>query len=302
MSTPVRRLLAPVLLALALVLTACGGEEPGAEPSSSAPSPSVSVTPTTTGEPSTTPTPLPTPPADADWKPEQRTLASGRTYWMAVPTCAPSKACKAWKNHPRKLMIWLHGRGQPEIPANAVYNLRVIIQSTGNDVVPVYGVTAEGEADGYSWDADFCCALTKVDELAYLDAIVGDAARRTGVDTSRVGLAGASNGGLLATKAICTQPDRYKAIAIWAASWKGKCDKAPVVIGHWHGEADTVIRPEGGPFQLGERRVTFPPADWLESRVAPGSTFELTIIPGASHFQIPAGRMAMMFEWLDERL
>lgn len=245
---------------------------------------------------------MPAPPEDAEWKPEQRTLASGRTYWMGVPSCAPSKACKAWKNHPRKMIIWLHGRGQPETGPNAVYNLKVVIQATGNDVVPVYGVTAAGDADGYSWDADFCCTLQEVDELAYLDAVVDDAAKRTAIDTSRVGLSGASNGGLLATKAICDQPDRFKAIAIWAASWKGRCDRAPVIIGHWHGEADNVIRPEGGPFQLGDRRVVFPPADWLESRLAPGSEFELTILPGVTHFQIPAGRMAMMFEWLDERL
>lgn len=301
MPTALRRLVVPLLIALALLLTACGGDQPGPGASGST-SPSPTESGTGSPSPGASATAAPAPPADAEWKAEQRTLASGRSYWLGVPTCAPSRACKAWKKHPRKLIIWLHGRGQPEIGANAGYNLKVIVQSTDNDVVPVYGVTAEGKADGFSWDADFCCTTREVDELDYLDSVVADAAERTSIDTSRVGLSGASNGGLLATKAICEQPDRYRAIAIFAASWKGRCDKAPVTIGHWHGENDTVIRPEGGPFQVGDRRVVFPPADWLESRLAPGSEFELTILPGVTHFQIPATRMAVMFQWLDERL
>lgn len=270
-------------LALVVGLLACGG--PGGRP-----------TPEVTGAATPRPTEVPPPPPDATARPVLRTLASGRSYWMYVPGCTASPSCTAWRQYPRKLVIFLHGLGQPEDQANALHNMRSVAASTGGDVLPVFGVTA---GPGRSWDAGFCCAFEQIDELGYLRAVVDDVARHTAIDRARVGLAGTSNGGLLATRAICESPGEFAAAAVFAASWRGPCDAGPVTLRHWHGDADTVVPVQGGTYRLGARLVRFPPADWLASRVAPGSRFDLVVLPGAGHTAMPAREM---WTWLDANL
>lgn len=283
-----------------LVLAGCGGEPSPRRTTS----PTASSTISPTASPSATPgpgkirLPDPGPGAKLGWKTALESLPAGRSYYLAIPTCTGSPGCAAWLATPRKLVIWLHGVGQSETPTNAGLAFQALGRTT-RDVVPAFGVAA---ASHHAWDAGMCCTFAPVDDLGYLDALVDDAAGRTPIARDRVGLTGASNGGLLATRAICTQPDRYRAIAIWAASWQGSCDKAPVTIGHWHGDADTVVRLHGGPLRLGTHVVNFPPADWLEKRLAPGSEFRLTVVPGASHVTIPSATVADMMVWLDEHL
>lgn len=296
-SVTLRRLVAPVLLATALVLSGCGGGQhpaPTPTPTEATSAPTTSPAPSATG-------PLPAPGAGATlgWTARRVALTGGRSFFVGLPTCTGSAGCAAWLHYPRKLIIWAHGFGQPETLANAKYAIGGIFAATGGDAIPVFAVS-EGGSRGF--DADLCCTFRQVDELGYLDAVIGRAAKLTPIDTTRVGIAGASNGGMLATKAICTQPDVFKAIAIWGASWKGSCDSGPVTIGHWHGDADVAVPLRGGASTVAGHPVQFPPADWLRGRLAPGSEFTLTTMPGVPHFPVPLEVTGAMLAWLDQRL
>ena len=237
--------------------------------------------------------------AKVGWTSQRVTLPGGRSFFVGLPTCTGSDGCAAWLRYPRKLVIWAHGFKQPETPENAKYAIGGIFAATGGDAIPVYAVSAGGSL---GFDADLCCTFRPVDELAYLDAVIARVAELTPIDTGRVGMAGASNGGMLATKAICARPETFRAIAIWGASWKGSCDAGPVTIRHWHGDADVAVPLRGGTSTIAGHAVQFPPADWLKGRLAPGSTFELTTVPGVPHFPVPLQVTGEMLAWLDQHL
>lgn len=283
-SAPLRRRLAPALLALALVLTACGGGTDGPD-----------------GASSSRPAPAPTPGPDATvaWKARSVALPDGRTFYVALPTCTGSDSCTAWLRHPRKLVIWAHGYGEPETEDVAEPALGAMAAVTGGDMVPAYAVSAGGTD---AFDADLCCTFHPVDELGYLDAVIAEVGKLTPIDTGRVGLVGVSNGGMLATKAVCTRPKTFAAAAIWAANWKGPCDRGPIVLRHWHGDADAGVPLAGGVITIAGHEVHLPPSDWLEGRVVAGSHFELTTVPGAGHAPVPPQVSKEMLTWLDEQL
>jgi hypothetical protein len=281
-SAPIRRRLSPVLLALALVLTACGGGNRGTD----AASPSG-------------PGASPAPDATVAWKARSVALPDGRTFYVALPTCTGSDSCAAWLRHPRKLVIWAHGYGEPETAQVAESTVGAMASVTGGDTVPVYAISAGGTR---AFDADLCCTFHPVDELGYLDAVIAKVGELTPIDTHRVGLVGVSNGGMLATKAICARPKTFAAVAIWAANWKGPCDRGPIVLRHWHGEADTDVRLQGGVIPIAGHQVQLPPSDWLEGRLAPGSDFELTTLPGLGHAPLPPRVSLDMLTWLDGKL
>lgn len=295
MSVPFPRVLVPALLTLLLALGGCGGEEaPEAPPAPSSASPAPTRSPSSAA-------PLPDPGAGAKvgWESRQVALPGGRSFFVGLPTCTGAKGCEAWLGHPRKLIIWAHGFRQPETMANARHAIGGVFAATGGDAIPVFAVS-EGGSLGF--DADLCCTLRPVDELGYLDAVITTVAGLTYVDEDRVGIAGVSNGGMLATKAICAEPETFKAVAVWGASWKGDCDAGPVTIGHWHGDADVAVPIRGGTSRIAGREVDFPPADWLEGRLAPGSEFQLKALPGVPHYPVPLQVIGEMLVWLDQRL
>lgn len=292
MRTSLRPVL-PLLVLLLALLTSCAREHPEGAPSTrpSIPSPSASAT-------SAGPLPDPGPGARVGSAVRQRILPGGRTYFVGVPTCTGSTGCEAWLAHPRKLIISLHGALEPEDAAHAAAVINGV-SAAAPDAVAVYGVSARGDR---VWDADLCCTFRKVDEIGYLRAIIGDVDQVAPVAAGHVGLVGVSNGGMLATKAICERPDLFRAVAVWAASWRGRCDRGPVTIGHWHGSADATIPVRGGTTDVLRHDVDFPPAGWLKGRLAPGSEFKLVVVPGAPHWPAPPWAAQAILAWLDGHL
>ncbi|MGH9041007.1 MAG: alpha/beta hydrolase family esterase [Acidimicrobiia bacterium] len=103
------------------------------------------------------------------------------------------------------------------------------------------------------WNAtDGCCNFygSTVDDVAYLDAVLDDVARRYRVDAARVYLVGHSNGGFMAHRYACARPGRVAAIVTLAGmQWKDprKCTApSPVSVLHVHGRNDMSIEYHGG--------------------------------------------------------
>lgn len=127
------------------------------------------------------------------------------------------------------------------------------------------GLTAPANAAGYAviypagtgrfglltWNGGYCCGLAErrnVDDLAFLDQVVADAAARFGLKPGRVYLTGMSNGAILAESYAATRPDRVAAVA--AVSGTLDLDRfpprGPVPLLILHGLADDHIPFVGG--------------------------------------------------------
>lgn len=87
------------------------------------------------------------------------------------------------------------------------------------------------------------------DEMAYLDAVMADAASQFGVDQNRTVITGFSAGGMFVWNVICNRGDAYAGYIPYSGTfWKGPpatCPAATQNIVHVHGTADTTVPMEG---------------------------------------------------------
>ena len=86
------------------------------------------------------------------------------------------------------------------------------------------------------------------DEMAYLDAVIADAAR-FGVDPQRTVITGFSAGGMFVWNAICDRGDAYGGYIPYSGTfWQGPpdhCAAGAQNIVHVHGDSDTTVPLEG---------------------------------------------------------
>lgn len=103
------------------------------------------------------------------------------------------------------------------------------------------------DALGGDWDLPNAPSHATVprNEMAYLDQVVGDAARRFRIDPKRVVISGFSAGGMFTWNAICARGDAYAGYlpysgTFWMAPPESCPAAAPNVI-HMHGTADRTV-------------------------------------------------------------
>jgi polyhydroxybutyrate depolymerase len=112
------------------------------------------------------------------------------------------------------------------------------------------------------WNAtDACCNFggLPVDDVGYVRWILGDVAKHVHVDPTRVYGVGFSNGGFLAHRIACDLASSVAAVvSVAGAQWSdsSRCTPSePVSVLEIHGDADRVVRPDGGlVFNLPGRR------------------------------------------------
>ncbi|MDE2182362.1 MAG: polyhydroxybutyrate depolymerase [Alphaproteobacteria bacterium] len=107
--------------------------------------------------------------------------------------------------------------------------------------------------DGFrrSWNAGgICCGPAnsdKVDDLAFLTALIGDLEKTEGIDAKRVYLAGMSNGAAMAYWYACNGPLPIAAVGSVSGSLAAPCGKAHAVsVMEIHGTDDANIPLAGG--------------------------------------------------------
>ena len=99
---------------------------------------------------------------------------------------------------------------------------------------------------GRSWDAGKCCGLSRivgVDDVAFLDALFSDVARRAPIDRSRQALVGYSSGAMLTYRYLCQRPGRLAAAVMVSGSLESDCADGitgPAVLAV-HGKLDGTI-------------------------------------------------------------
>lgn len=141
-----------------------------------------------------------------------------------------------------------------------------------NGVLAVYpeGVGAGDQAASTSgpaqrtWNGGVCCgpaARDDVDDVAFIEALLDEVARRYPIDPDRVFASGHSNGAIMSYRLACELSDEVVAVAFFAGTL-GVDDcrpSAPVSLMHLHGTADENLPYTGGVGPRSIAGVAFPP-------------------------------------------
>lgn len=102
-----------------------------------------------------------------------------------------------------------------------------------------------------TWNAGSCCAYARrrrIDDVAFLDAVIDDLVRRYRVDPRRVYLTGMSNGAMMAYRYATERPRRVAAVAAVAGTLEVSAAelRGPVPVMHFHGTLDEHVPFDGG--------------------------------------------------------
>jgi polyhydroxybutyrate depolymerase len=166
---------------------------------------------------------------------------------------APTSA-DAGAGHLPALVVALHGFGSNGAQLESGLGLDAIADA--HDYALAIPDGTPDSAGRRFWNAtDSCCNFDdkKVDDVAYLGAVIDDATQRLGTDPARVYIVGHSNGGFMALRLACDLADKITAVISLAGAGyldASRCvPSRPVSILQVHGDADTTIPIGGGTAQ-----------------------------------------------------
>lgn len=128
----------------------------------------------------------------------------------------------------------------------------------------------EGTGRLATWNGGYCCGAaqrTGVDDVAFLDHVIADAARRFGLDAGRLYLTGMSNGAIMAETYAALRSSRVRAVAGVAGTLDTDSFRptSPVPLLHIHGTADGQVPYAGGTGETGLTRTDFSPVAAVEA-------------------------------------
>ncbi len=111
-------------------------------------------------------------------------------------------------------------------------------------------IVAYPEGRYYSWNASICCPLAttaSTDDIAFFDAMLRDLSATFCVDPRRVGLAGYSNGSMMAQRIACQRAAVVSSVSAVSGPYDGSCAPSrPVPILYAHATDDTRVPYNGG--------------------------------------------------------
>jgi polyhydroxybutyrate depolymerase len=203
-------------------------------------------------------------PAPAQPEEERTLLVEGRRrhYLLHAP---PGEAGRT----PRPLVLVLHGHSGTPDQLVDLSGMSALADREGFLVAYPEG-TRWGRGSPRSWNAGSCCGYAvgkQVDDVAFIRALIDDAAAAHPVDAARIYATGISNGGMMAYRLACDLADRIAAIApVAGALGYDTCEPSqPVSVMVFHGTADASVPYEGG---RGQHQKTTVEARSVPSSVA----------------------------------
>ena len=142
------------------------------------------------------------------------------------------------------LVLALHGYTEPATDLEGTTRLNDLAATAGFEVVYPQGIQN-------SWNAGICCGdavSEKIDDVAFLKALIDKLIAGGGIDARRVFVTGLSNGAFMSYRLACELPDRIDAIVSVAGTMAvTSCRPAkPISVLEMHGDADDVVPYDGG--------------------------------------------------------
>jgi polyhydroxybutyrate depolymerase len=174
----------------------------------------------------------------------------------------------------RPLLVYLHGLGGSGNEALNNPALRALAER-GRMVLVAPDGTLDREGRRF-WNAGPACCNADgkaVNDVARLEALISDWLQRPEIDPTRVYIVGFSNGGFMAHRLACFMDDRLAAVVSLGGAGRAREEAcapvSPISVLEVHGDADPIVRYEGGRV-LGNRAFDPHPSapetfrDWAE--------------------------------------
>jgi polyhydroxybutyrate depolymerase len=143
---------------------------------------------------------------------------------------------------PAPLVVMLHGAFGDGEQAENSYGWDQLADSAKFVIAYPDGV-------GHTWNAHGCCgtaASENIDDVGFITTMVGEIGASLPIDTSRVYVAGISNGGIMAYTLACNS-GIFAAIGPDSATMLDPCPAPhPTSVIHIHGTADRLVPYNGG--------------------------------------------------------
>lgn len=160
------------------------------------------------------------------------TIAGRERGYLLLPTLGPSTG------GPRGLVVVLH---------QDIGSARAVSQGLGLDQLRRSGIALAYPAGvGGSWNAGLCCGVAQrqgVDDVAFVNAVLDDASRRSNVDSAHRALVGYSGGGMLAYRIMCSPHRPLAAVVEVSGSLEAPCGAGVTLppLLSLHGELDGTV-------------------------------------------------------------
>ena len=166
-----------------------------------------------------------------------------------------------------------------------------LAESNGILVVYPDGVgSGADETTNRTWNGGECCgaaARNNVDDVAFVSQLLDTLAVEYDIDSTRVFIAGHSNGGILSYRLACELSDRIVAVGLQAGTIgiQNCAPSSPVSLLHIHGEADKNVPIDGGegPDSLAGVNFTSPRAAVQTFAISNGCSSEPEVAGGAGN-------------------
>ncbi len=151
---------------------------------------------------------------------------------------------------PLPLVIVLHGGGGNAANAEAMTGFTRLVQSEQLLVAYPNGTGRRGDAL-LTWNAGHCCGYAmenRVDDVAFIDAMIDAIALATPVDVNRIYITGMSNGAMMTHRLAASMRHRPAAIApvVGAVFGDEPPPRSPVSALIFNGLKDTSVPTDGG--------------------------------------------------------
>ncbi len=212
-----------------------------------------------------------------------------RRYLVHIPASYDSA-------QPTPLVLALHGGGgdMQHMAKDEHYGIVGKSDRAGFIVAFPNGTGAMGDKFA-TWNAGACCGKARdnrIDDVAFVRALVADLQRRYAIDPARIFAMGMSNGGMMSHRLACDAADLFAAVASVAGTDNTlACAPArPIPVLHIHARNDDHVLFEGGAGPgafRDESKVTqfvsVPQtiSNWIARNNCRGAAREVLAVPGA---------------------